>query len=1350
MRGVLLVSATLLGLSAVASPESLISGRVVDSAGAPVAGASVKALAYRSAARAFLDRAKGVEAFAAGETKTDARGAFRLPAAGSGKEVSLLLTARGLPSVEIGGPFDQGGSDEDLEVSMPEGQKISGRVTDEQGGPVADARVRAQAALEFPEDSTAFEETRTGRDGSFSLPSAPKGDVTLRVFAAGFVPLAVASARSGQRVVVKRGGSVEGTLTDRSGKPVAGAVVVADEAAAQTNESGRYRIEALPEGLASLRASVENGDRVARRDAVRIRRGETAPADLVLAPETGIAGVVVDEKTRRPISRVRVEALDNPFPLPGMAPARQAKTDSRGRFRLVGLSRREYKVTASRRDYLGSTLPAVSASPPSGPLRIALVRGALVWGRAVDETGVALAGVRVRVLPGQGRRGMLRNRPTRAPAPSAVTLADGSFELHGLPPGEPLSIAASRAGYVAARQDGAAATIGKGKPLTLVLRRGNEARGRVVDGAGEVVSGAEVSLSRLEEHRVGLASWSGDDPDSIRNAVTDAEGRFVLKALEPGKYAARIKHPAYATTSIPALRVERSGVTQWDPFVLQPSAPVAGVVRNKKGEPVAGASVESYGADGGIGQAQSDVEGRFHLDGYGAGATFTLKVEADGYAPSRQSVKAPAPDLSIVLSTAAVLRGRVEHASTQQAVTDFAVGGRIPHGAWIETRDFRSQDGSFEISGVPAGKIMLTASAPGYLEGSLTGIEVAEGEVKEGVVVSLRKGRSISGRVLDPRRGTGVPNATLSWRRISEQDSSGFAVGPGGAFAMVSNAATTDADGRFQYDAVPPEKLIFKASHPDFLEAEKTVDASAESAGDITLAQGGSISGTVVAGDGRSPVSGAEVGLRESGAPPSALSGDQTRADESGGFRFEHLKEGRYRLTARGQAGRAASTEVVLTPGKSADGVVLELSAGATLLGRVTGLPPARLSGLEIQAHRNDYLATATTEPDGTFVLSDVPPGAVRVSAWTSRGGAGSRGVSKNIEVPEGLSEVPVELAFEGSSRLEVRVTRKDKPLPGIGLNVLPDPLFSPGMEVLAETDADGRAAFDGLPDGAYVLRGYPSQGASFSRPVAVSGDTSIEVALGASGSLSGTVTDVSSGEPLSDVSVAAETGQEISGWLVPRSRSDSQGRYVIDDLDPGSLQVTARRDGYRQKTLPVTIGDSPVELSFTLSRGGGLAVRASDGLTGLPLSGLWALAFADSGAMSFSGAVTLDAQGNGEVASLAPGTYSLYIFSTGYGPRTFSPVRVPSPPLAVSLTPGGSVEVRAESATVGRILDDNGMLYLSTAYRLDGRVSIAPPLTVWDHLAPGSYRLIVEGQGGGKTYSFAVTEGQTTRLEIR
>ncbi|HUM02734.1 MAG TPA: carboxypeptidase regulatory-like domain-containing protein, partial [Thermoanaerobaculia bacterium] len=705
---------------------------------------------------------------------------------------------------------------------------------------------------------------------------------------------------------------------------------------------------------------------------------------------------------------------------------------------------------------------------------------------------------------------------------------------------------------------------------------------------------------------------------------------------------------------------------------------------------------------------------------------------------------------TIVLTTAGVIRGRAEDGETQQPITAGSVGWRVPRGYRAEKRDFRSDDGTFEVTGVTPGKVEVTASAPGYLDGKVTGVEVSEGEVKEGVVVSLKKGRAISGRVLDPERGGGVPNATVSWRRPSDRMGDSFAVGPNGAFAMFPNSATTDAEGRFEYDAVPPEKLIFKASHPDFLDAEVPLDASSESAVEITLSQGGSIKGIVRNRDGSSPVAGAEVTLQVSGATPMAISGDESQSDENGDFSFRHLKEGRYLLTARSSSGRSAKTDVVLNSGQNAEGVVLQMSSGTTLRGTVTGLPVERLAGLEIGAYSDTFSGRTSTDPTGAFIVSDVPPGVVVVSAATARWGAGTRSVSKNVDVPEGAAEVPVEIVFSGTSRLEVRVTRKDQPLAGIGLNVRPDPATTPGSQVLGETDADGRAVLEGLEDGAYILSGssFGGGGGSFLRQITVSGDTSVDVALGRA-SISGTVTDASSGEPLADASVSAENGQEAYQYQMPSARTDSQGNYSLDNLDPGEFQVTARRDGYKQKTLAVTAGESPTQLSFKLSRGGGLTVVASDGLTGLPLSGLSALAFSDSGTVAFSGAVSLDAGGTGEIQSLGPGTYSLYVASAGYSVRSLSDVRVPSAPLALSLTPGGRLEARAGSPASGRIVDSNGQPYLLSLWSLDGRIAISPPLSAWDHMAPGSYNLVIDGPEGRKSFPFAMKEGETTRLEL-
>ena len=61
-----------------------------------------------------------------------------------------------------------------------------------------------------------------------------------------------------------------------------------------------------------------------------------------------------------------------------------------------------------------------------------------------------------------------------------------------------------------------------------------------------------------------------------------------------------------------------------------------------------------------------------------------------------------------------------------------------------------------------------------------------------------------------------------------------------------------------------------------------------------------------------------------------------------------------------------------------------------------------------------------------------------------------------------------------------------------------------------------------------------------------------------------------------------------------------------------------------------------------------------ADGLTGMPLGGVNALAFAGTGTVAFQGTVSLDSTGSGEIPSLAPGRYAIFIFSAGYAPRSF------------------------------------------------------------------------------------------------
>ena len=75
---------------------------------------------------------------------------------------------------------------------------------------------------------------------------------------------------------------------------------------------------------------------------------------------------------------------------------------------------------------------------------------------------------------------------------------------------------------------------------------------------------------------------------------------------------------------------------------------------------------------------------------------------------------------------------------------------------------------------------------------------------------------------------------------------------------------------------------------------------------------------------------------------------------------------------------------------------------------------------------------------------------------------------------------------------------------------------------------------------------------------------------------ITGTVTESGSGDPLEGVTIQAQTGSDPQFRGGKQGVSDSSGHYFIDDVDPGSYQMNARKSGYQAKTQTVNVaGDS-------------------------------------------------------------------------------------------------------------------------------------------------------------------------------
>ncbi|HTS03234.1 MAG TPA: carboxypeptidase-like regulatory domain-containing protein, partial [Thermoanaerobaculia bacterium] len=162
-------------------------------------------------------------------------------------------------------------------------------------------------------------------------------------------------------------------------------------------------------------------------------------------------------------------------------------------------------------------------------------------------------------------------------------------------------------------------------------------------------------------------------------------------------------------------------------------------------------------------------------------------------------------------------------------------------------------------------------------------------------------------------------------------------------------------------------------------------------------------------------------------------------------------------------------------------------------------------------------------------------------------------------------------------------------------------------------------------------------------------------------------------------------------------------------------------------------------------------------GLAGLPMRSVSVRVLDGSRNTVSGGPISLDSNGIGEITSLKPGGYSLYVGASGYATITIPSVSVPSQTLPVTLTPGGSADISVGpksfvNGIMRGTLQLGGMPYPYTLYNTDGRLAISADASTQTalrrltNLAPGTYVLTLDG-GGGTT--FTITEGGITAVTL-
>ncbi|MEZ5993456.1 MAG: carboxypeptidase-like regulatory domain-containing protein [Planctomycetota bacterium] len=250
-------------------------------------------------------------------------------------------------------------------------------------------------------------------------------------------------------------------------------------------------------------------------------------------------------------------------------------------------------------------------------------------------------------------------------------------------------------------------------------------------------------------------------------------------------------------------------------------------------------------------------------------------------------------------------------------------------------------------------------------------------------------------------------------------------------------------------------------------------------------------------------------------------------------------------------------------------------------------------------------------------------------------------------------------------------------------------------------TDEKGYFSLNALPASTYVLNvwadgyadynGWQGQGRI---NLSGGGETDLgNIAMQKSTSVIGRVINAENGEPIASASVELQQRQQWGGIQSNGTSTDEDGRFSIDDVEPGSYSLRVRANDFAVLLLEAqTVEMGSVLDVGDLALGRGLAIRGVvTGADNEPLKDVVVkLLEPPTGGFNFGGndrsiaSTGSDAKGEFELKGATEGDWILLATLKGFAPYR-EPVKITGrgTTLKIRMTRGGTV--------VGRLLDVNG-----------------------------------------------------------
>jgi protocatechuate 3,4-dioxygenase beta subunit len=294
-----------------------------------------------------------------------------------------------------------------------------------------------------------------------------------------------------------------------------------------------------------------------------------------------------------------------------------------------------------------------------------------------------------------------------------------------------------------------------------------------------------------------------------------------------------------------------------------------------------------------------------------------------------------------------------------------------------------------------------------------------------------------------------------------------------------------------------------------------------------------------------------------------------TLTGEDGRFRMSRLLPGRYkpRATAAppdGGLGQARES-VLLGPGQTADGIVIELHPAAVVTGRVVvagGETACPHGWMTLSDPRRDKQLAGTIEA-GRVEVAGVLPGTYSVQVRCD--GFRSEAEYAPVVVTAGASPPEQRYTVRPGARIRGTVrSAAGAPVAGVSVSAQFKGQDKEALRHWAwvSSEADGSFEMEGLAGGTYRItveaRDQPAPIDPLEATVAEGGETSIDIRLDEGGGVAGEVVD-ERGVPVAGVAVRAAGNLHRWGPGGATQTLDD-GSFALTGLRPGTYRVVAQR----------------------------------------------------------------------------------------------------------------------------------------------------------------------------------------------